>query len=309
MRPVRGQATVELALGSVVFVGVLLAGIHLAEYAQLSLKVQEAQTFATWEAAGRRVQTRKLDGTTDLNPFRRTLDDSTGVASSAERRYADFDGLTGTSNGAVIARALTEGSGLRVSCAREDSLRFEASPTARPVLDEAGGIACEASARVRVINVPTRFLTADGFFSANVVRESPFRVCGMGLPVGGACRGRLALLTNDWGLANDETQECKNTCADSKYRGMVERLWAGGGGAGAAFASEFAGAPPTDANRFEFSYSGIESDMTDFVGGEGEPTFITGGAGSGMVKDMDTQRADTSALRRRPRCFLGKGCP
>lgn len=312
MRRAPGQATVELALGSVVFVGVLLAGIHLAEYAQLSLKVQEAQGFAAWEAAGRRVQTRKLDGATTLDPFRRTLDGTSGVAARAERRFADFDGLDGTNGGAVIARALTEGSRLRVSCERDDSLRFDPSPSAAPVLDAAGGLRCEASARVRVINLPTQFFTRGegGFFSEAVVRESPFKVCGMGLPVGGQCQGALALLTNDWGLANDETEPCPNACGDSKYRGMVQRLWNGGGGsAGARFAREFAGEPGTDATRFEFSYSGVESGMRDVVGGEGDPDFITGGAGSGMVPELDTQAADTTRTRTRPRCFLGKGCP
>jgi hypothetical protein len=312
MRRATGQATVELALGSVVFVGVLLAGIHLAEYAQLSLKVQEAQGFAAWEAAGRRVQSRRSSGATDLSPFQRTLDTTSGVGPRAERRFADFDGLEGTSGGAVIARALTEGSRVRVSCERDDSLRFDPSPSAAPVLDAAGGLRCEASARIRVINVPTQFFTRGegGFFGAAVVRESPFRVCGMGLPVGGACRGSLALLTNDWGLANDETEPCKNGCSDSKYRAMVQRLWGGGGGGlGAAFAREFAGEPGTDATRFEFSYSGVEDSMRDFVGGEGDPEFITGGAGSGMVPELDTQAADTSRTRTRRRCFLGKGCP
>ena len=89
----RGQATVELALGSIVFVGVLLIGIHLAEYAQLSLKVQEAQTFAMWDASLRRVQTRGADGSTNSQPFDRTMDTVSGVAPRAQRRYADFDGV------------------------------------------------------------------------------------------------------------------------------------------------------------------------------------------------------------------------
>lgn len=303
MRRATGQATVELALGSIVFVGVLLIGIHLAEYAQLSLKVQDAQTFAIWDASGRRVQSRALDGDTTLAPFQRTLDDVTGVAPRATRRFADFNGLSSTSNGNVIGRALTEGSGVEVKCAREDSLRFRASPTARPLMLEAGGLHCTASAQVRAINIPERFLQRDtgGFFAQSIVRRSPIPVCGMGLPVNGRCRGSLAILTNDWGLANEETEECKNDCDASPYRGLVKKLWdtkGGGGGAGAAFAARYAGGAPTDANEFQFSYSGVESGMTDFVGGEGTPTFITGGAGAGMVPRMS-----------HPKCFLGKACP
>lgn len=295
-----GQATLELALGSIVFVGVLLIGIHMAEYAQLSLKVQDAQTYAIWDASGRRVQTRELGGGTTLTPFNRTMDSTTGVGAQAQRRFADFNGLSSVTNSDVISRALTEGSGVDVTCTREDSLLFRASPTARAVMREEGGLSCTASAKVKAINIPRRFLQRDsgGFFEQSIVRRDPIPVCGMGLPVNGACRGTLAILTNDWGLANEETDECKLSCAASPYRGMIKSMFGGGGGAGAAFASKYAGGAPTSASEFHFSYSGAESGMTDFVGGEGTPTFITGGAGAGMVPRMT-----------HPKCFLGKDCP
>ncbi len=299
-----GQATVELALGSIVFVGVLLIGIHMAEYAQLALKVQDAQTYAIWDASGRRVQSRELNGGTNVIPFRRTLDAVTGVGPMAQSRFADFNGLTGTNGGAVIGRALTEGSGVDVRCEQEDSLRFLPSTTASVVMRPEGGLNCTASAKVKAINIPRRFLQNDngGFFEHKIVRTTPIPICGMGLPVNGACRGSLAILTNDWGLANEETAECKLTppCAASAYRGMISAMWGGGGGAGAAFATRFAGSAPTNANEFHFSFSGVESGMEDYVGGEGQPNFITGGAGvdEGMVWQ-----------KSRPKCFLGKNCP
>ena len=298
----RGQATLELALGSIIFVGVLLIGIHMAEFAQLSLKVQDAQTFAVWEASGRRVQTRELTGATSLSPFRRTLDSTTGVGPAATRRFADFNGLDGTSNGNVISRALTEGSGVEVKCEEDRSLSrlFPATSTAGNVLREEGGLRCTATALVKAINVPRRFLQKDtgGFFRESIVRQAPIPVCGMGLPVNGHCRGALAILTNDWGLANEETEECKLACAASPYRGLVKSMFGGGGSAGAQFAASFAGAPPVTADSYFFSYSGVESSMLDYVGGEGTPNFITGGAGAGMVPRMT-----------HPKCFLGKNCP
>jgi hypothetical protein len=300
MRRVHGQATVELAIGSVVFVGVLMAGIHLAEYAQLSLKVQDAQTFAIWEAAGRRVQSRGLDGTTGLAPFNRTLDTTTGVARSAQRRFADFNEL-GSGGSTVVRRALTQGSGVEVESVREGSLTFRASATAQQVMLDEGGLRCRSRAEVRAIRVPKKFLQKEqgGWFDETIVRNDPIPVCGMGLPVAGACRGSLALLTNDWGLASEsETAECKLDCDTSPYRGMVRRMFGGGGGAGAAFANQYAGGAPTSANEFHFSYSGVESGMLDYVGGEGLPRFVTGGAGLGMVPRME-----------RPACFLGKACP
>jgi hypothetical protein len=291
---------VELALGSIVFVGVLLIGIHMAEYAQLSLKVQDAQTYAIWDASIRRVQSREVNGATGIVPFKRTLDGTTGVGAMAQIRFADFNGLSSTSNGDVISRALTQGSGVEVRCEAEDSLRFDPSPTAAVVMRREGGLNCVAEAKVKAINVPKRFLQNDngGFFEHKIVRSQPIPVCGMGLPVNGNCRGSLAILTNDWGLANEETDECKLSCAASPYRGMISRMWGGGGGAGAAFATKYAGGAPTNASEFHFSYSGVESGMLDYVGGEGTPTFITGGAGAGMVPKMT-----------RPKCFLGKDCP
>jgi hypothetical protein len=295
-----GQATVELALGSLVFVGALLIGIHLAEYAQLSLKVQDAQTFAIWQATGKRVQDRSLTGDTGINPFRRTLDTTTGIGVQAKRRFEDFDGLGSSDNGNVIGRALTQGSGVNVVCEAEPALSFPASPTARALLWDVGGLRCSSSAEIKAINAPRRFLQKDngGFFKEEVFRREPIPVCGMGFPVSGHCVGRAAILTNDWGLVGDETRACKNSCGVSHYRAMVQRLFGGGGGAGRAFAEQFAGSPGSDANEFHFSYSGVEDGMTDFVGGEGQPVFITGGAGSGMVPRMT-----------RPKCFLGKDCP
>ncbi|MFZ5445325.1 MAG: TadE/TadG family type IV pilus assembly protein [Myxococcota bacterium] len=296
----RGQATVELALGSIVFVGVLLIGIHMAEYAQLSLKVQEAQTAAVWEATGRRVQERQLDGTTNASPFGATLDRTSGVPGLTEARYADFDGLSTSNGGNVVGRALTEGSGVSVTCVPSGGLHFEPTRTAAPVLLDVGGLQCSSSAELRAINIPRAFLQREsgGFFDRKIVRDRPSRVCGLGLPVEGQCRGALAILTNDWGLVGEETKECLNPCRVSHYRGMVEKLFAGGGSAGRSFAERYAGSPPIDATNFFFSYAGVESGMRDFVGGEGTPTFITGGSGLGMVPKMT-----------HPKCFLGKNCP
>lgn len=303
----RGQATVELAVASVVFVVVLLVGIHFAELGQLSLKVQEAQAFAVWSAAGRRVQKREVSGSTDTTPFNRTIGGTSGVAQQAKDRYRDFDGLTSsTGRSDVVIRALTKGSGLDVTCTRDNSLSFRPSPAARPVLLDEGGLRCTSSAQIEAIRIPHAFMQRGegGSYRASPFRTSPMVVCGMGLASGGSCEGTLAIMTNDWGLAKDETKTCRLTCADSKYRGEVSVLFAGGGGAGASFASTYAGAAPASANEFWFSYSGIDapSPYMDFVGGESTPMFKTGGPAvpGGMV----------SQFRTAGKCFLGRSdCP
>jgi hypothetical protein len=223
-----------------------------------------------------------------------------GVAPLTRARFADFDGLSSSNGGNVVGRALTEGSGVQVECVIAPNLRFAPTATASPMLLDVGGLQCSAAAELRAINIPRAFLQREGggFFDQKIVRERPSRVCGMGLPVGGECRGALAILTNDWGLVGEETKECLNTCKVSHYRGMVKQLFGGGGTAGRTFAERYAGPAPTDAQEFHFSYAGVESGMRDYVGGEGEPTFITGGSGLGMVPKMT-----------HPKCFLGKRCP
>ena len=308
----RGQATLELALGTLVFVVVLLVGIHLAEVGYLSLKVQEAQTFAVWETTGHRVQTREDDGATNTAPWRRTLDPVSGIGPQAQRRYQDFNGLSSANGPPLITTALTRGSDVSVDCRADPGLTFRATPTAAPVYLDVGGNRCVASATLRPINIPRAFAQREqgGFFKADPFRGEPLKVCGMGLPVGGTCRGALAVLTNDWGFVGDETAECRLDCTSSPYRGAVKRLFqpiAGGWTRGRAFADQLAGSPPTDATAFYFSYAGVDSPSgpyTQWVPGEGDHEFQTGGAGlpGGMVFQTRTDQ----------KCFLGRasdGCP
>lgn len=308
----RGQATVELALGTLVFVVVLLIGIHLAEVGYLSLKVQEAQTFAVWEATGKRVQAHREDGTTDVLPWAATLDSTSGVGPQAQRRYQDFNGLSSVDRSPIISTALTRGTDMAVACAADPRLSFRPSRSASPIYRDEGGTVCTASATLAAINVPTAFLQKEqgGFFRAEPFRRQPLQVCGMGLPVAGACRGGLAVLTNDWGFVGEETKQCRLDCTSSAYRGAVQRLFELGGGGwsqGRAFAEQYAGTPPTDATSFYFSYAGVDSPSgayTQWVPGEGDHEFQTGGAGTpgGMV-----YQTSTDAM-----CFLGRrtgGCP
>jgi len=302
MRPLRrGQATVELALGATVLVVTLLVGIHLAEVAALSLKVQEASTYAAWEAATRRVQTRELNGDTTDEPFRRTLDATSGVAAEARRRYQDFNGLSSAQGPAVIAQALTEGSQLSVECHRTSAVSF--APTggvASLDLDE-GGLACSSRATLTAVRIPHGFLQEDdgAFFREDPARTEPMTICGMGRAHQGQCEGSLALLTNDWGFAGGETRQCKLTCGSSPYRGAVERLFPGGWTRGAELAARWTGQAPTSGAEFHFSYSGVESADEQVIPSEGDTMFHTGGAGVGMVSRVSTGQ----------RCFLGSpGC-
>jgi hypothetical protein len=308
----KGQATTELALGALVFVTLLLLGIHFAEVGMLSLKVQESSAWATWEATARRVQNLK---THDTLPFDAILSGPDAVGPAATHNYEDFNGLTSVDTGnSVVMRALTKGSGLAVKCQENAALRWQPSGTASRAYSDRGGFECTSEASLAAA-LPINFLNdANGFFKAKNydARHSTLKICGMGRATGGTCNGYLPILLGDWGLSGDaEKGECKlavgnsgacvstSFAANQDYKDATQRMWSAGFGKSKALAMQWAGAAPADPNEFWFSYSGLESSYDTTVGGEGLGTFKTGGPGLGSIPD-NTVAAD---------CFLGKpGC-
>lgn len=301
----RGQATVELALGVLVIVPMLLIGIYMAEYAQLSLKVQDAATFAVWDGSGSRVQ--HFNASDNDTPFNATVssgDPDDGIAERAENIFSGFD-PTLDNPPSTVTRALTQGDSLDVKCYRRS---FGPSPTQwgqpQPFSDlyhRTGGYSCEASAKLTAVRIPTDFMmrSEGGFFHAPVLERSTMHLCSMGFPTGATCPGRLLVLSNDWGLSGSETNECDTACKTGTYRGMVEHLFAPDLGPAIAFAATYAGNPSL--TPFQFSYVSVENNMTQTLGGEGAHEFVTGGANvpGGMVPYARTGRT----------CFLGKPCP
>jgi len=313
----KGQATTELALGALVFITLILFGIHFAEVGMLSLKVQESAAYATWEATGRRVL--DLDNFNDT-PFDQIVNGPDAVGRAATHAYRDFNGLTSVDNGnSVVMRALTQGSGLTVTCQKNRNIGWAPSTTAAKAYLDTGGMECSAAAQLKAV-MPVDFLnTANGFFSAkqydarHAAAGGALSVCSMGRAVSGLCTGQLPVLLGDWGLAGEAQKgECKlaigsplapcvstTSPPNDPYKQTLLRTWAPGFSKAKAFATTYSGSAPADPNEFWFSYSGLEDDYETSVGGEGLGTFLTGGPGLGTLPDK-TVVAD---------CFLGKpGC-
>jgi hypothetical protein len=301
----RGQATVELALGLLVFVTVLLFGIHFAEVGWLSLKVQEAGAWAVWESTGLKTQN---IAARDLVPFNQTVAPG-GLGVTTTNRYQDFNGLSSVTGSPFIGGALVKGSSLTATCQADATLKFAPTRTVDaaggrgPYFDE-GGLSCQVVARLDGIRIPSAFVqnSADGFFKADHNNPAPYFFCAVGGRSGGNCRGRLSILTNDWGFAGDaESSGCRigNPCTNTTYRDAVSAMWTGGGNAGKAFAEAHAGAAPTSAMDFYFSYAGVEFDYVTNLGDEGGNTqYKTGGPGLGDLP-----------MKTLHNCFLGKaGC-
>lgn len=214
----RGQATTELALGSLVFVVVLLFGIHFGEVPVLMLKVKEAANYAVTHATGERThlfsQARVISGST-YAPF-----SPAAIGADTLARYKDFDGMSDRAGSTTFTQAMTQASGLATRCAQTSAVSFA---VARPGatkrltgngqnlyddafnfldgrLQDRGGIECEVSARVTALRIPTSFVdTGAGAFSKErLVSRGTFPVCGAGRPSSGACPGKLIVLSGDW---------------------------------------------------------------------------------------------------------------
>lgn len=300
----RGQAMVELALCSIVFVTVLLFGIHFAEVGYLSLKVQEAGAFAVWDSTGRKVQDLETRSAADMDQI---LSGGTSAEKLAEDRYADFNSLSTGDAPQPIVKALTQGEPIDVECSEDPQLsqRFPPSPLVRAagVYHARGGFQCMARARLTSLRIPDTFLEGgNGFFAERHEQPRAIWVCGVGRASGTSCQGKLSVLLNDWGMAGEArgiNAECKHlACANPIYKEAVRAIFPGGGQAGANFARQIAGGAPASADEYHFSFAGEESNYQDGIGGEGPPTYNTGSPGLGLIPQP-----------RVGPCFLGAKAP
>ena len=252
-RNVRGQATTELALGSLVFVVVLLFGIYFGEVPVMMLKVKEAANFSVTRVTGERTHmfnTSNIAAATTFAPF-----DPAQVATDTFARYNDFDGMSDRVGGGTFTQAMTSADNLRVQCSADNRIQFKVdrSPATRRTLaggqasyDAAfdylkarfrnrGGVSCEVSATATPFRVPTSFLdTGGGKMSEEQLKtRASFKICGAGRPTGNACNGELLVLTGDWAFdgpmaspSNGDAESVQDgPIVNDPYVLMVRRLY------------------------------------------------------------------------------------
>ncbi|MBK7857045.1 MAG: hypothetical protein IPJ65_00215 [Archangiaceae bacterium] len=214
----RGAATVELAIGSLLWVTVTLLGLWMSEVSFLTTKVQEAASSGVWNAAGRKVDdysvANNASGNSDYNAA------INGASAQTTSRYADFDGVRG--NGSGTRRLLARGSGLRMTCAPgagRTPLAFD-SP-ARTTYDDGRGATparvtnelrnlfkarpatmCTASAFASPWQLPQTFLDdpGKGFFKTPMYTDGSILLCGAGRAKNGRCPEAYAVLLGDWAV-------------------------------------------------------------------------------------------------------------
>jgi hypothetical protein len=234
----RGQAMVEMSLGLLVFITILLFGIHFAEIGMIKLRVQQAAASALWDTSGlraHRLDTGEFYGPDQIrDPQGRTPGDR------ATAFYEDFDRLSAGGSQQLV-QVMTRGSQLAVTCTPENVSPL--SPTAAAQRLREGypqgvdGMACGAQARVEIWGMPQTFMEGgNGFFQVPHVSRPQFQVCAFGRAVGNTCPGVVRLALSDWGLAGSnpafgrELEECDGDCTfgtagNQAYKKTVERIY------------------------------------------------------------------------------------
>ncbi|NBD10547.1 MULTISPECIES: hypothetical protein [Corallococcus] len=279
----RGQALVETALGSLVFVTVLMFGIYFAEVAALTLKVQEAANFALWEATGHVMH----DPETGV--FQRSNAEAL-ASSEAAARYQDFDGRAGRTSGAMTFQlALARATRVEVDCeptrppgsdvAILGTRPQDADPGSealRKAMDiQSDGISCTASTTLRAERLGN-FMEPEFFKVSHRLASDQFRVCAAGRASGGRCTRRFFMLLDDWGLAGvAEGRACglningAATCANPDYYEWAQRVYRENGAAGGAGSALMAGVGAlggVNEDQFFMSFRGKEDNYEENIG-------------------------------------------
>lgn len=300
-RHVRGQATTELALGSIVFVVVLLFGIYFGEVPVMMLKVKEAANFSVTHATGSRTHmfnAGNVSAATTYRPF-----DPPQVGSQTRARYRDFDGMSDRA-GSGFSQAMTSASNLDVQCSADDRLSFQvdrpgvsrrSAANGQASYDAAfnylrnryrdrGGVSCEVSANATPFRVPTSFVdTGAGKMSEEKLKElATFKLCGAGRPLGNRCLGELMVLTGDWSFEgpmgtrpNEDVDSAQDgPSLNDPYAQFVEQLYERNGNsqgsAGRKLLRVVAGVRTSDPeyldeSLFNMSFKGDEGAMNDVI--------------------------------------------
>lgn len=235
----RGQATTELALGSLVFVVVLLFGIYFGEMPVMMLKVKEAANFAVTKATGERTHRFTVASIGSGNTY--TPFDPPQIGAATVARYRDLDGASDRPGGSTFSQVMTSASRFDADCRADGRVSFplaraggtrRASPGAQGMYNatfnflddryrDRGGVACNVSAETTPFRMPRSFVDQGvGKMSEERLTWNRIPVCGAGRPTNGRCRNELLVLTGDWSL-DGPTASAINGDVESVQEGMV----------------------------------------------------------------------------------------
>lgn len=316
-RGARGQAMVELALGSIVMITVLIFAIYFAEVGYLSLKVTEASHSALLDATGHQLH----EWPNDESP---AASAATTAGQKAAQRYRDFDGRQLSAGGTTLTQTFTQATGMNVECTGGGGPGWDPSFFTDLAYSDNGGISCRSEADIMAIRIPTEFLedADNGFFKRQHYEATPIHVCGIGRAAGGNCPGQLTSMLDDWGLSGpDESRMCPIfpdvpiPCLNDSYWQMAASVHLttglGLGWNGSMMAQQIVGALPFPyffggENMFWMSAMGEETAFVQPLPSEGWDVWPTT---PGLVPGGLAGIPYTVSYVQRDECFLGKDCP
>ena len=311
----RGQSIVEASLGMLVFVTILLFGIHFAETTVLSMKVTEASAAPLWDSTAG--QLHSLPG-----QFTQASAALANARNNAAARYATFDGRSGSPPGSSVTEALTGAGGLRIQCQMGGGGAMPLigqgwSPGfAGGAYQDNNGAACTATARIYSVNIPRNFADGtNGIFTVDQSRAAQaLTVCALGRP---PCQGTMSMMIDDWGQSRQqESAECQldqsgsgvGCTRNDAFSQSVKSVWSSSGkrtNEFTALVSTIVGGMPADlptADNFYASYRGEESSFLERTdeGDDGDNMWDTT-----PNRDPGAYAASHSA---RANCYLGLLC-
>ncbi len=310
MMRARGQAVTELALLLLVFVTVIVFGIHFAEVHALAMRTQEASQAALFDTTAMKMH----DTSTGNWDLAKNVAIATAAA-TAEENYADREGRHAATSGRSADWVFTRASQIEINCRNEPD--FKLSPVkpldhSLPVGDTALG--CNAGLVVKGLRIPGSFADrSNGFFKKSHFDPLDYALCAAGTGFG--CEGRFVILLDDWGYAGTkEALECPlqveggGECSNRGYWHMVKRAYERqieleGNGirpAGSDLAKATVGKSPIDENHFYLSYVGLDP-----------AAFSDSVVESHFEKQWDTTPWNYPAnykKSKRDECWLGLDC-
>lgn len=275
----RGQALSELALLMLVFVTVLVFGVHFAEVHTLAIRTQEAAQAAMFDTTALKMH----DAST--GNWRYADDAITTAAPATLENYEDREGRHAATTRATTDWAFTRADIVEMECGKEPGLESELEPVKPLQHSYPRGdtvMTCNAGMLVKGWRIPLSFVdqNATGFFKHSHRQNLDYGLCAAGRSKGMECANRFMILLDDWGYSGpEERKECPlshekgGECANRGYWHMTERafqeqLATGANGkrpAGSDLAKATVGKSPIDENHFYMSFRGSESSLKPYT--------------------------------------------
>lgn len=285
-----GQATVELALGMLVFITVVVFGIHFAEVGYLAMRVSQANAYAIYDATAQRAN----EHGSDMSKASTVPGLST---SEARKKYNDFQpNKNDNVQAKPVTQVFTDIKDMFIQCTRENSVTYDTNPAGavgalvvpNPYDGSKGGIKCTARATISVgAAFPKQFqddewnLKTEHYASS----KTSYTVCATPRSPNGEC-GQFGLLIGDFSLQGKTESKSHDLFSggNDDYYNLVN----GAMGVTACPAAMALTAATTftpgslDACTFQFGYQGVEKNYKQNIQSAhtGDTNWLTGGTNS-----------------------------